>query len=76
MGDNPVFHQMPDHPILNFEVAQRALERHKDCGAGCEAKGYFNALVPYLERGRGTWNIWASPWLKGAGEPEPPRQER
>lgn len=57
MGDNPVFHQMPDHPILNLEVAQRALERHTACAETCEAKRYFATLVPHLERDHATWNI-------------------
>ncbi|UFS99591.1 hypothetical protein [Nocardia huaxiensis] len=60
MGDNPAFHQMPDRPILNLDVARRGLNRHQRCSDGCEAKRYFTALVPYLERGRTTWNIWTS----------------
>ncbi|WP_157555394.1 hypothetical protein [Nocardia crassostreae] len=58
MGDDSFFHRVPDHPILNLEVAQHALAKHKDCPDDCEAKRYFADLVPYLKRGCTTWNIW------------------
>ncbi|WP_282781281.1 hypothetical protein [Nocardia sp. CC201C] len=51
MGDNPIFHRVPDHPILNLEVARRALLRHRDCGENCAARRYFLELVPVLSRG-------------------------
>ncbi|MFE3187801.1 hypothetical protein ACFXHA_02270 [Nocardia sp. NPDC059240] len=59
-------HDMPDHPVLNLEVAQRALGEHAECGDECEAKRYFARQVPYLEgaaqpertRGGTSWNIW------------------
>ncbi|MBF6135247.1 hypothetical protein IU501_19875 [Nocardia otitidiscaviarum] len=52
MGDNPILHRVPDHPILNLEVAQRALARHRDCGDDCAARRYFLALVPALSQGQ------------------------
>ncbi|MFE3255503.1 hypothetical protein ACFXPS_03905 [Nocardia sp. NPDC059091] len=63
--NRPVTHSMPDHPVLNLEVAQRALAQHAQCGEECEAKRYFSRQVPYLERsghrerGATSWNIWA-----------------
>lgn len=60
MADNPIFHQVPDYPILNLEAAQHGLNRHRDCADDCEAKRYFTVLVPYLNRGCSTWNIWSS----------------
>ncbi|WP_405498285.1 hypothetical protein [Nocardia sp. NBC_00511] len=59
MSDNPALHQMPERPVLDLEVARRALERHAGCGDECEAGRYFAALVPQLRRGTVAWNIWA-----------------
>ncbi|WP_084534781.1 hypothetical protein [Nocardia yamanashiensis] len=75
MGDNPCFHQMPDHPVLNLAVAQHALDRHRDCPDDCEVKRYFTKLVPYLQRGSTTWNIWA-PRTGDHPDPETRRREQ
>ncbi|MGX1808923.1 hypothetical protein ACWIGI_24650 [Nocardia sp. NPDC055321] len=72
MPDLPLFHQMPDHPIMNLEVAQNSLRRHADCDDRCEAKRYFTTLVPHLMRRRTTWNIWAA----GESESSPPHTGR
>ncbi|MFJ9743924.1 hypothetical protein [Streptomyces sp. NPDC101166] len=62
-----VSHDAPDYPVMNLQAAQRGLTVHQGCGESCDARRYFQGLVPRLEtiakeiesmRGRSSWNIW------------------
>ncbi|MEV6773528.1 hypothetical protein AB0N05_33340 [Nocardia sp. NPDC051030] len=54
-----VSHEVPDYPVQNLQAALHGRGKHAKCDSGCEAKRYFDDLVPRLE-GRHTWNIWAT----------------
>ncbi|MGW4354916.1 hypothetical protein ACWELJ_22805 [Nocardia sp. NPDC004582] len=52
---------------MNLDAAQRGLATHQGCGESCDARRYFEGLVPRLEsiakeieslRGRSSWNVW------------------
>ncbi|WP_067537228.1 hypothetical protein [Nocardia crassostreae] len=53
-------HDIPDYPVMNLRAAVHALAKHEACPDDCEAKRYYAKLVPHLERGRSTWNIWTA----------------
>lgn len=62
-----VTHEAPGYPVMNLDAAQRGLATHQGCGESCDARRYFEGLVPRLEsiakeieslRGRSSWNVW------------------
>lgn len=62
MVNGYVSHDVPGYPVENLEQARRGRFLHEDCSDDCDAKRYYVALVPQLERrsGRTGWNIWTS----------------